>query len=65
MSFEFFPPRDDAGTAQLMKGFYTGLAMGKSKVAALREAQLALIRQGDELSDPGIWAAFILLGGWR
>ena len=56
---------NDAGTAQLMKGFYTGLAMGKSKVAALREAQLALIRQGDELSDPGIWAAFILLGGWR
>jgi len=56
---------NDAGTAQLMKGFYTGLAAGKSKAAALREAQLALIRQGDELADPSVWAAFILLGGWR
>ncbi len=56
---------NDIGTAQLMKEFYTGLAAGKSKSAALREAQLALIRQGDELADPSVWAAFILLGGWR
>ncbi len=56
---------NDVGTAQLMKGFYTGLSAGKSKSAALREAQLALIRQGDELADPSVWAAFILLGGWR
>ncbi|WP_292930960.1 CHAT domain-containing protein [Novosphingobium sp. PASSN1] len=56
---------NDAGTAQLMKAFYTGLAKGLSKSAALREAQLALIRQRDEISDPGVWAAFILIGGWR
>jgi len=56
---------NDVGTAQLMEGFYSSLAAGRSKSAALREAQLALIRQGDELSDPGVWAAFILLGGWR
>jgi hypothetical protein len=55
----------DIGTAQLMKVFYTGLAAGKSKSAALREAQLTLIHQGDELADPSVWAAFILLGGWR
>lgn len=56
---------NDVGTAQLMKGFYTGLGEGKSKAAALRASQLALIRQGDELADPSVWAAFIMLGGWR
>lgn len=56
---------NDVGTAQLMKAFYTGLAQGLSKSAALREAQLTLIRQRDEISDPGVWAAFIVIGGWR
>ena len=56
---------NDVGTAELMKDFYARLTAGKSKSAALREAQLALIRQGDELADPSVWAAFILLGGWR
>lgn len=56
---------NDAGTAQLMKAFYQGLAAGKGKAAALRDAQRQLIVQGDELADPGVWSAFILLGAWR
>ncbi|MDF8334347.1 CHAT domain-containing protein [Novosphingobium cyanobacteriorum] len=56
---------NDAGTAQLMKAFYQGLAAGKGKAAALRDAQRQLIAQGFELADPGVWSAFILLGAWR
>jgi CHAT domain-containing protein len=55
----------DAGTAELMKQFYGGYSAGRSKSEALRNAQLALIGKGGDLADPGIWAAFTLLGAWR
>lgn len=56
---------NDTGTVALMKGFYDRYRSGDSKAAALRQAQLALIARGDDLSHPSIWAAFTLLGGWR
>lgn len=58
-------PVNDAGTAELMKTFYSLYRDGRSKSEALREAQLALIDGGGENAAPGIWAAFTLLGAWR
>lgn len=58
-------PVSDTGTAELMKTFYGLYRGGESKSAALREAQLALIRKGGALADPNVWAAFTLIGAWR
>lgn len=55
---------NDAGTAELMRQFYARYQAGQTKAAALRDAQLALLADA-EFSDPNIWAAFTLLGGWR
>ncbi len=56
---------NDASTARLMQRFYGELKRGAAKDAALREAQLALIRGGGESSHPFHWAAFQLAGDWR
>jgi CHAT domain-containing protein len=56
---------DDIGTAQLMTTFYQGLRAGKSKAAALRDAQIAMIDGDPATADPWIWSAFTMLGGWR
>lgn len=56
---------DDIGTATLMTGFYDGLRSGKSKAAALRDAQVAMIARGGRDADPWVWSAFTMLGGWR
>lgn len=55
---------NDAGTAELMRQFYSRYAAGQGKAEALRDAQLALLAT-DEFADPNIWAAFTLLGAWR
>ena len=55
----------DEATVELMKDFYTGYRDGLGKAAALRQAQLTLIARGGGLEHPGLWAAFIVLGGWR
>jgi CHAT domain-containing protein/Tfp pilus assembly protein PilF len=67
----------DETTAALMKRFYRYLKAGQSKDAALRQAQLDLIRssisiQGQkgaaatlDASHPFYWAAFQLNGDWR
>ena len=56
---------NDAGTAELMKQFYSRYSSGTSRSEALREAQLALISSSGDNADPNIWAAFTLLGAWR
>ncbi len=58
-------PVNDAGTAELMKNFYQLYRQGRSKSAALREAQMAMIDSGGVNANPNIWAAFTLLGAWR
>lgn len=58
-------PVNDVGTAQLMKTFYQFYRDGRSKSAALREAQLSMIGAGGPAANPNIWAAFTLLGAWR
>jgi CHAT domain-containing protein/Tfp pilus assembly protein PilF len=67
----------DETTAVLMERFYGYLKAGKSKDAALRDAQLDLIRGAVALRDrtsrkapvdrshPFYWAAFRLTGDWR
>ncbi|MBS0335057.1 MAG: CHAT domain-containing protein [Proteobacteria bacterium] len=58
-------PVNDQGTAELMKTFYQFYREGRPKSAALRDAQLAMIRKGGPYADPNAWAAFTLLGAWR
>lgn len=66
---------DDQATRELMVRFYTNLWEKKMpKLAALREAQLGMLRGGDASRDtsaaddrrsPRHWAAFVLSGDWR
>ena len=56
---------DDVGTSELMRQFYSRYREGRSRSAALRDAQLALLEGGGNNARPGIWAAFALLGAWR
>lgn len=55
-------PVEDRATAQLMARFYNALRAGRPAVAALGDAQRALINE-DELGHPFYWAGFILTGG--
>ncbi len=55
---------EDEPTCQLMLKMYEALARGQPKGEALRQAQLALLRQ-KETSHPYFWAGFIFLGDWR
>jgi CHAT domain-containing protein/tetratricopeptide (TPR) repeat protein len=56
---------DDAASAVLMKELYTFVQQGKSPSAALREAQLALIKANNHYSMPYYWAAFVLEGDYK
>jgi CHAT domain-containing protein len=54
----------DRSTASLMIEFYHELRKpGATKAEALRQAQIALLRQ-DDYASPYYWAPFILLGNW-
>jgi CHAT domain-containing protein len=55
---------EDQATAQLMDRFYQALLDGQSKPAALRQAQLALLRgdEGYRYSHPFFWSPFVLIG---
>ncbi len=52
---------DDDSTAALMKQFYTHLAQGEDKSAALRHAKLDILNQWGKRA-PVYWAGFILTG---
>ena len=59
-------PVADVTTPQLMESFYRGRRDNRSKVEALRQAQLSFIHGNDlEHRHPYHWAAFILAGNWR
>jgi CHAT domain-containing protein len=57
---------DDRASAQLMARFYEAMFGGqrRSPASALRDAQLALLRQ-PRWADPHYWAAFGLQGDWK
>lgn len=55
----------DNETRLLMQRFYQELAAGNSKLDALREAQLSVIkrrRETNEAAHPFFWASFVLVG---
>jgi len=53
----------DEATALLMGRFYRGLRQGEAKDAALRNAQIEMLR--GPRSHPALWAAFGLSGDWK
>jgi hypothetical protein len=55
----------DAPTADFMRLFYSRLAQGETKAAALRAAKLSFLRAGNQLAQPQYWAAFVLTGDGR
>jgi len=56
---------DDAATAELFKRFYRAiLKERKPAAAALRDAQLGMVRQ-KLWHSPFYWAGFVLQGEWR
>jgi CHAT domain-containing protein len=55
---------NDVATADLMSELYTQLStLEVSKAEALRQAQLALLRD-PVFSHPYYWSAFVLVGNW-
>jgi CHAT domain-containing protein len=52
----------DQASAELMRGFYSGLARGETKAEALRAAKLAMLHGGGERAHPYFWAPFLLSG---
>ena len=57
-------PVDDQSTSDLMVAFYQALDQSKkTKAEALRDAQLALLKQ-PQFRHPFYWAPFVLLGNW-
>jgi CHAT domain-containing protein len=55
---------NDRSTAELMSRFYTHLRAGRTKDAALRAAQMEMIR-GTTHAHPSRWAPFEVLGDWQ
>lgn len=54
---------DDKATSIVVNKFYEGLAQGRSKDAALRNAKLSLINSRDPvLSNPYYWAGLVVIG---
>jgi CHAT domain-containing protein len=55
---------EDQATARLMDRFYRDLLDGQRKSAALRQAQVALLRgeEGVRFRHPYFWAPFFLIG---
>lgn len=57
-------PVDDLAAKTLMQQLYSGLTREhQSKVEALRQAQLKLLRD-PEMQHPFYWAPFVLIGNW-
>jgi CHAT domain-containing protein len=53
---------DDIYTSALMERFYTHIAEGKDKAAALRQAKIDLLAKYGRQVPPYYWGAFILVG---
>jgi CHAT domain-containing protein len=53
---------DDIYTSALMERFYTHIAEGQDKAAALRHAKIDLLAKYGRQVPPYYWGAFILVG---
>ena len=58
---------DDEATRELMGSFYRNYLAGMSKPEALRQAQIAMLKnpKKPEWSHPFYWSAFVLFGDWE
>jgi CHAT domain-containing protein len=54
----------DESTKEFMVEFYSQLAAGTSKAAAVQSAQIKLLKSA-KFSRPLYWAPFVLMGDWR
>lgn len=54
----------DESTKEFMVEFYSRLAAGTSKAAAVQAAQIKLLKSA-KFSRPLFWAPFVLMGDWR
>jgi CHAT domain-containing protein len=54
----------DESTKEFMVEFYSQLAAGKSKAAAVQSAEIKLLKN-PKFSRPLYWAPFVLMGDWR
>jgi len=55
----------DKSTALLVEEFYRNLQQpGTTKVEALRQAQIKMIKEQTEYASPAFWSPFILIGNW-
>jgi CHAT domain-containing protein/tetratricopeptide (TPR) repeat protein len=55
---------DDNATAELMKMFYEHVRRNKHPSAALRDAQIEMLRHNSWGKTPYYWAAFVIQGEW-
>lgn len=53
---------DDLASRTLMEAFYRRLRTGTPTAEALRQAQIEILRRGEEWRHPFFWAAFTLTG---
>ncbi|MEN9565672.1 MAG: hypothetical protein RLZZ69_868, partial [Cyanobacteriota bacterium] len=56
---------NDLATARIATSFYQNLTQTNvNQAEALRQAQLALINDGEKYNHPAYWAPYILVGNW-
>ncbi len=55
----------DKSAVEFMGHFYEQLVQGVSRAEALRQAQLAFLKDKDQYDAPIYWAPYILVGNWR
>ncbi len=56
---------DDESTADLVTYFYQNWDSGLSKSEALRQAQIAVMKDPKYFQHPAYWSAFMLVGDWQ
>jgi CHAT domain-containing protein len=56
---------NDQSATEFMGHFYEQLIQGKSRAEALRQAQLAFLKEKNRYDAPLFWAPYILVGDWR
>jgi CHAT domain-containing protein/predicted negative regulator of RcsB-dependent stress response len=57
---------DDAATAELMRHFYRAMLQEKrAPAAALRAAQIRMLKERGDWHRPYFWAAFVVQGEWK
>lgn len=55
---------NDDATMEFMRLFYDGMNKSLNKAQAVREAQIAMIKN-KKFKHPFFWAPFILIGSWQ